>query len=434
MLSEAFENISMVLNALGVQKNSKISPRQVSTSVGFAFTAPVFSLHEEDLLKIFSFLSLSDLLRVSRVCRWWYSLSFDPILWRDIDLRRFASRLTDPVKMEMLIMKRLSSIQCLDLSGFSISEETLRILFSFCKHLRVLKLKSVTFTGSTNRPTQMDDLEGRMLFPDSLEYLDIRFSQGHARVYRAIASRLCNIRFFGLCDAFLYTLLKDGTLETTIESFKNLQKLDVSHCQLLKDNTLALFACCSKLKELSVRKCCLLTGSFLEDFLHSCNHLKTLILDGTSIDDETLQSIRWDSSTLVHLELGWCPLATSRGLTSILPRLIKIKTLEYLGLCANGDSKVLNGKIIHQLEASLSKRSGTKLKWLSFHCSRTITKNSLDAFQNLNSFVEILEVTNCTEIANFPVERNVQKCDTNNNLVFSKVKATIMKYATETLV
>ncbi|KAJ7350960.1 hypothetical protein OS493_037578 [Desmophyllum pertusum] len=95
-----------------------------------------------------------------------------------------------------------------------------------------------------------------------------------------------------------------GLAGTASPVFSLHEELDLSHCRLLKDSTLALFARCSKLEVLSVRKCPMLTGRSVHEFLESCTQLRTLILDGISIEDETLQSIRWDSSLLTHLELG----------------------------------------------------------------------------------------------------------------------------------
>ena len=373
-----------------------ISLGQVRTSGGSAIRAPMSGLHEEDLLKIFSFLSLGDLLHVSQVCRRWYRLSFDFILWRDVDLKHFASRFTDPVKLDLLILKRVSpsKIQRLDLSGFIISERTLQVLNSSCKQLKALTLKSVTFTSDTNIAI-VEETDRERFFPAKLEYLDIRFSQGHCRVYREIASSCNNIKRLRLCDAFLYTLLRDGSLETTIARMKSLRQLDLSHCRLLKDNSLALFARCRELEVLCLHKCFLLRGSFIQDFLQSCVHLKTLVLDGINIDDDMLQSISWDSCCLSHLELGWLPLITPCGLKSVLPRVAKIQTLEYLGLCAIGDSKALNDELLLHLAASLSRRSNRKLKWLNVSCSRCITKASLD---RLHPFFEAVDVTNCTTV------------------------------------
>ena len=382
---------------------TEISLGKVPASCGPAIAAPMSCLHEEDLLKIFSFLSLGDLLHVSQVCRRWYRLSFDCILWRDVDLKRFASRFTDAVKLDLLILKRFSpsKIQRLDLSGFIISERTLQVLNSSCKQLKALTLKSVTFTSDTNGVV-LEKTDKERFFPAKLEYLDIRFSQGPCRVYREIASSCKNIKHLLLCDAFLYTLLRDGSLETTIERMKSLRQLDLSHCRLLKDNSLALFASCSELEVLCLHKCFLLRGSFIQDFLQSCVHLKTLVLDGINIDDDMLQGISWDSCCLSHLELGWLPLITPCGLKSVLPQVAKVQTLEYLGLCAIGDSKALNDELLFHLAASLSRRSNRKLKWLNVTCSRCITNNSLD---KLHPFFEAVDATNCPAVE-FSYDKN----------------------------
>ena len=393
----------MVLSVVGLKGNRRqthagTEHRSVN---GPNISAPVFSLHEEDVLRIFSFLPLSDLIRVSRVCRWWYRLSFDRFLFKNVDLRPFATRLTDPVKIELLFTKRMASIvQCLDLSGFNISGETLRILASSCSQLRVLKLKSVTFTPGT---------KGKDTFPENLKILDIRFSQGHPGVYRAIATSLENIRSLRLCDAFLYTLLQDGTLKTTIKSLKYLRELDLSHCHLLDDNTLSLFTSCSRLEALSVRKCFMLTGSFVNEFIQSCVHLKTLILDGISISDNTLQNIKWDHSNLAHLELGCCPLISSRVLNLALNRITTIiHSLEYLGPCSNKDNKALDEETILELETGLSKRRTRKvtLTWLNLRCSQ-------------------LDITK-----EFSFYEDYQSQDFSS----SKFTAEIIKYAPETLV
>lgn len=398
--------VTAALNVMSIREHSQqdktISAGQYTDGIGFTTNAlsPVLSLKEEILLKIFSFLSLEDLLRVSRVCRWWYRLSFDRFLWKRIDLKRFSSRMTDALKLELLILKRLSNkIQCLELSGFTVSERTLHTLASSCKELHILKLESVTFTADTNRDPQLDNVEVSAQFPGKLEYLDVRFSQGNPRVYRAIASSVSNVKQLGLCDAFLYTLLKDGSLETTIKSMKSLRMLDLSHCRLLKDSTLALFARCSKLEVLSVRKCSMLTGSTVRELLESCTHLKTLILDGISIEDATLQSIRWDSSFLTHLELGWCPLITPVGLKSALPRVAKIPDLEYLGLSSIGGGKALSDEILLEMAASFSQGQYRTLSSLNLSCSWYITQ---DGLEKLYAFVEFLDTTCCPSVKRFP--------------------------------
>lgn len=412
--------VTAVLNVMGTEtspEQTKTFAKQVTAGIGFTANAtpPVFSLHEEILLKILRFLSLEDLLRFSRVSQLCYRLSLDRSLWRHVDLRSFASRLNDPVKLELLIFKRFSNkIQCLDLSGFTVSEGNLHTLATSCKQLCVLKLKSVTFTTDSNRDIQKHNLEQSGIFPGKLNCLDIRFSQGHSGVFRAIASNLSKVESLGLCDAFLYTLLEYGILEATIESMKNLRVLDLSHCRLLKENTLALFARCRKLEVLSIRRCPMLTGSSVQGFLESCTHLKALTLDGISIDDEILQSIRWDSAFLTYLELGWCPLITPVGLKLTLRKVSKIPTLEYLGLCSIGGGEALNDEILLEMTASILKGQFEKLTEVNLSCSWRITEESL---RRLRPLVETLDTTSCPAANEFPM-----RYDRNNNIVHNARK------------
>lgn len=406
--------VTAALNVMSTEtswEQTKTFAGHVTARIGFTANAtpPVFSLHEEMLLKILSFLSPEDLLRFSRVSRMCYRLSLDRSLWRHVDLRSFASRLNDPAKLELLIFKRFSNkIRCLDLSGFTVSEGNLNTLAISCRQLRVLKLKSVTFTTDSNRDIQRHNSEQSAIFPEKLNCLDIRFSQGHPGVFRVIASNLSKVESLGLCDAFLYTLLEGGILEATIESMNNLRVLDLSHCRLLKENTLALFARCNKLEVLRVRRCPMLTGSSVQEFLESCTHLKALTLDGISIDDQTLQSIKWDSTFLTSLELGWCPLITPVGLKLTLRRVSKIPSLEYLGLCSIGGGKALNDEILLEMAAGILKGQYGRLTEVNLSCSWRITE---DGLKRLRPLVGTLDTTSCPVSNGFPM-----RYDKNNNI------------------
>ena len=363
----------------------------------------VFRLDEGTLLKIFGFLPVKDLLRASQVCRLWYRLSYDRLLWGAVDLRRFSKSFDDPEKFNAQAVKRFAgNIQCLDLSGFNLSEENLAALATQCKGLRVLKLKSVTFTTDP-RKKRKETLGGQntVLFPKHLHYLDIRFSHGNPKVYRAIGKELGNIKWLGLCDAFFRSILAAGDLQTVVDSLKHLRKLDLSHCLLLKDDTLAHFARCRHLEVLSVRRCSFLTGCFVEDFLESCAKLKTLILDGISLDDETLRKITWNCSSLKYLELGWCSFVTPKGLKSALPQIARIQTLEYLGLCAIGDGKALDDEILLKLATSLVYWGCNKLKSLNVSRSQSLTQDGVIAFKTSRTSVEMLDTTDCPGIETY---------------------------------
>ena len=373
---------------------------------------PVFRLDEGTLLVIFSFLSVKDLLRSSRVCRWWYRVSFDSLLWKRADLRNHARNLADPAKLNALIFKRFGfNLIWIDLSGFTLTETSLKILANQCTELRVLKLKSITFTVEGCR---IEDLSGPQdvgpRFPH-VRCLDIRFSHGSFRVYRAFASNLSKVTWLGLSSTFFQALYAERKLESTIDSLINLRQLDLSHSLSLKDSTLALFARCRTLEVLIVRKSPMLRGGSLQYFLDSCCSLKTLILDGIGMDDDTLNKLVWNKTSLKHLELAWCPLITTVGLTATLPSIAKIPTLEVLALSAIGDGKAMNDEVLTMLAVSLSRERSTKVKSIDLTSSRYITRRGLQGFRNLCPFVEVLDTTNCPRI-----NSSIQKWDQNNNV------------------
>ena len=379
----------------------------------------VFRLDEGTLLRIFSFLPVKDLLRASQVCRLWYRVSYDRLLWGAVDLRRFSKSFGDAERFNAQAVKRFAgTIQCLDLSGFNLSEENLSALATQCKGLRVLKLKSVTFTTDPRKNCkEIRGVESTVLFPKHLHYLDIRFSHGNPKVYRAIGKELGNIKWLGLCDAFFRSILAAGELQTAIDSLKHLRKLDLSHCLLLKDSTLVHFARCRHLEVLSVRRCSFLTGNFVEDFLESCAKLQTLILDGISLDDEALRKITWNCSSLKYLELGWCSFITPKGLKSALPHIAKIQTLEYLGLCAMGEEKALDDEILLKLGTSLVRWGCKKLKSLNVSRSRSLTQDGVIAFKKLGTSVEMLDTTGCPGIEIYAAKFGNKNNKNQNDLV-----------------
>lgn len=362
-------------------------------------TSTVFSLDEGTLVKIFSYLPIRDLVRASKVCKLWNRLSYDRLLWKIVDLKCFYRSLIDPITFQTQAFTRFAGkVNCLDLSGFTLTEETVGALATYCKELRVLKLKSVKFATLSNGVCTGNHSRNNIMFPGNLEYLDIRFSHGNPQVYKAIAGQLSNVKWLGLCDPFFRAASSNGGLEKIIDGMKRLEKLDLSHCLLLQDKQLMGFARCSNLKVLSVRRCSFLTGSFVENFLESCTKLKTLILDGISLDDETLQRITWQYSSLRHLELGWCPLVTPTGLKTALPRIARIQTLEYLGLCAIGSGKALNDEILLDLGASLSYWRNTCLQSLNVSRSRSLTQDGVDEFNKIYPSIELLDTTDCPAI------------------------------------
>ena len=309
--------------------------------LGTAKILTITGLHEIILLCIFRHLSIKELATVSCVCQRWYSLTRDSYLWKEVDLKPFATTIFRQSSiLERIIKSKISSVRHLDISGFVLSGTMFDFLLKHCSNLRQLTLKSVKF----NQDHKLG-YSYKFIFPKQLHYLDLRYSKGDADIFLAIARNLHQTTsWLGISDSFLRVM--PITEPRNCFSALNLRKLDFSQCLILNDQIVAKLACCSHLELLSLRKCFSVCGSTLHLVLRKCVKLRTLILDGTSISDDSLKSIEWQSVPLEHLELGWCPLVTSHGLKASLVQIAYIGTLRYLGLCSIGHGKALNDNIL----------------------------------------------------------------------------------------
>ena len=351
-------------------------------------------LDEFLVLKILSYLPLFDLIRASQVSRRWYRISFDKLLWKNVDLRRFTKLPDSEDVFERLTEGRLADkIHNLDLSGLVLTEKNLNAIAVRCKNLRSLTLKCVTFKSNDSQDIKNTQL---VVIPKHLERLDIRFSRGSHWFFISIASQLGSVKCLGLCDGFLRALRVSGKLESTIASMTDsLENLDLSHCLFVTDSLLALFARCAKLKLLSLRKCIGVWGNSLDLFLKNCPYLKTLVLDGTSIEEKSLENMQWQKSFLKSVELGWCPLLTSKSLKTTLPRIAQISSLEYLGLCDVGQGKALTDDLLVDFAVSLSSGPCRSLKCVYVGSCQRITNVGLERFRKCYPFIEALDMTYC---------------------------------------
>ena len=307
------------------------------------------------LLKIFSYLPLADVVRVSGVCRRWYAVWYDVALWRKADLRCFSKLLGDEVAFERFAWSRLSTkAHDVDLTGLVLTAKNLNTIAVHCKNLRRLTLRCVTFKDEGD-PSRVDDT---LLVPEKLERLDISFSWGSPSIFSRISSQLHGIKSLGACDGLLLALTASAaTLESSVSNLAgSLEKLALNQCLMVNDSLLEAFARCDKLKVLSLRKCNSVFGKSLPMLLKRCPCLETLILDGTSIESGVLETVMWEGSLLKHLELGWCPLVSAQSLKTTLPRIAQIPSLLYLGLCNIGQGKALSNEVFQSFVMNLRNR------------------------------------------------------------------------------
>ncbi|NXW11624.1 SKP2 protein, partial [Fregetta grallaria] len=118
------------------------------------------ALPDELILAIFAYLPLNDLLYVSRVCKRWYSLSYDESLWQSLDL---TGKNLLPGAIGQLLPAGVSVFRCprtcignplfktntplrvqhMDLSNCTISVEDLQSILCLCERLQNLSLEGL---------------------------------------------------------------------------------------------------------------------------------------------------------------------------------------------------------------------------------------------------------------------------------------------------
>lgn len=108
----------------------------------------------------------------------------------------------------------------------------------------------------------------------------------------------------------------------------NLRIVDCRHCDWVTDHTIQIIAENSSfLESICVAKCRNVQGRTLSTLLEKCPRLKTLILEGTQIQDEYIRKVDWAQANITELNVLSCYGLSFSGLSDVLP---KLKRLRYL--------------------------------------------------------------------------------------------------------
>lgn len=108
----------------------------------------------------------------------------------------------------------------------------------------------------------------------------------------------------------------------------NLRIVDCTQCDWLTDDSIQTIAENSLfLESICVAKCRNVQGRTLPTLLEKCPRLKTLILEGTQIQDEYVRRVDWVETNITELNVLSCYRLSFAGLSEVLP---KLKRLRYL--------------------------------------------------------------------------------------------------------
>ncbi|CAN7992001.1 unnamed protein product [Ixodes hexagonus] len=223
------------------------------------------------LLQIFRVLKFSDLCKVGRVCRRWYTLSRSQALWTSVDAS--APKISS-TQMDKLASVLTGSVRWLHVSSFLhrgqfLSPKALCDLRSHCPGLSTLVVENA-------RLTTLDDFSPITVadFPDTLETLSLR-------------------RSFFQADQF-FSLL----------AVRNLSILDLSFCWCLSDKDIPFLTELPNLRELYLEYCEDIRDTGVALVVSRGHNLRTLALDGTRITNEAIRTVAENAHGLERLYIG----------------------------------------------------------------------------------------------------------------------------------
>uniref|UniRef100_H9GEV1 S-phase kinase-associated protein 2 n=1 Tax=Anolis carolinensis TaxID=28377 RepID=H9GEV1_ANOCA len=270
------------------------------------------ALPDELLLGIFSYLSLTDLLKVSLVCQRWHRLSLDESLWQTLDL---AGRNLLPGVIGHLLPLGITAFRC--------PRSCIGTL-----HLKqtVADLQSIL---SRCRSLQNLSLEGLVLSDDIIENI-------------AQNSSLIRLNLSG-CSGF-----SSGTLKTMLNSCPSLEELNLSWCDFTVDHVKAAVSHIpSKVTQLNLsgyRQNLLMSD--VKTLLEQCPNLVHLDLsDSVMLKADCLQYFQ-QLTHLEHLSLSRCYQISPSVLLEFC-EIATLKTLQVFGIVTAGFVQLLKATFRH---------------------------------------------------------------------------------------
>lgn len=335
------------------------------------------------MLVIFSFLCEADLCRVAQACRRWRLIAYDSSLWKSVNLKRFH-KLNEICLIKLIRCRMVPMLYKINLGRFTLSPRVFQVLVKHCKQLRVLCLESVTFIE--------DFMVNSDSFPQYLTKLDIRHSSGQPSAFKVISQRLQSLQCFGLSNSFFEVLKTEADKRQFFSSLRAVRILEFSYCTSLTDQMVRHLAeYCTNLRSLCLRRCNNIRGESLPVLIDCCSSLTSLVLDGTSVSDDSVTPVRWEKSVITEIDLSWCRHLTQAGLKSMLPR---CRSLRYLRLCCCGYGHAITDQVLNAMIESHC----TSLQVLDLSYSSEVTNTALARFVASSPSLLYLRVYHCQRL------------------------------------
>ncbi|CAH1777093.1 unnamed protein product [Owenia fusiformis] len=248
-----------------------------------------FNIDDQDLihelpqliiLKIFSFFSHSELChKIMHVCKAWYCLAHDPLLWQHISITSDKDLDNGTI---LRLMKRSPQLKKLTMWGRNELNQTL--VSSFIRYTPKLKTLILEFCHNVN---------SNML-----------------RIFIKNCSKISELNLEG-CDQI------DANCVNMITDLQYICKLNLSHCVKLTEDdivTLVHAAEPNQFVEFNIDGISCITDSVLEQLvLHHQSSLTSLTIDGAEISDESMAHIS-NCENMRKFSISFAELLTDKSL------------------------------------------------------------------------------------------------------------------------
>ncbi|XP_071942321.1 uncharacterized protein [Antedon mediterranea] len=360
---------------------------------------PLFDLLSDDLIiKILSYLSSRQLCRTAGVCRRFYKLSWQPVLWTNI---RITGENTDVDRAMKVLTRRLCqetpyvclSVQKLVLSGCELlSEKGLTLIAQ-----RYPELQHLELSGCINLTNQaLFEIVSKCI---QLDYLDI--------------SGCPLITCFSVSD------------ESSAESCElqgqslRLRHLDMSNCAALDDKGLRTVALnCPGLQNLYIRRCQRITDEGFREIANSCSVLKEIsVIECRRITDYGMRSLSKLGASLKHFSIAKCDRITDLGIHSIAKYCSKLRYLNVRG-CA-----LLTDKAMVDLA-----RGCVRLRSLDIGKCSQVTDQGVTALAIGCMYLRKLSMKGCVLVKDEGINMMAQYCQELQQLNIQECQVSVEAY------
>uniref|UniRef100_A0A0X3P0S1 F-box/LRR-repeat protein 20 n=1 Tax=Schistocephalus solidus TaxID=70667 RepID=A0A0X3P0S1_SCHSO len=266
-------------------------------------------LPEKLILRIFSFLTHTELCTIARVCKQWRRLAYDEELWQSLKLRPEMGGLSVPTVEDFLNLINQRSgegLRYLEISSDLITIPVLEELGNKCTNLRYLTL-------DFSNAMQLHDFNELMAFPGSLSYLciclsDVIFMEG---LMRKIYTSLSSLEVLHLIGTFEMAAEEEEEIYEVINISKirahtpNLRVINLFGISFVDDSHVELLATnCLQLECIALNYCLNVKGATFPMLISNCKKLKTLLLCHCSLEDQYIMSVPWEDSTICELDIS----------------------------------------------------------------------------------------------------------------------------------